>query len=375
MRVLFISNDTTLFDRKSPAHLRMKAYATAIGELHVLSRSTNKIEIQDGNLHLYGLRSFPTIIGRTLFLYALIRHARVLLCRHHIEVVSAQDPFEHGLVASRAVLKTSAKLHIQIHTDFLSPYFAKESYKNSMRVRIADKILPKANGIRVVSKRIKLRLIKRYGNNIVKPNIIPIISTAHVTNDVYSPLLQKYPFTFMLMAVGRLEKEKRLADAINVVASLIKKKYPVGLIIVGDGKEHEHLVAMAHKLGIDSHIIFLGQQQNISELLTRANAFIQTSAYEGYGRTYIEAALAGAPMVVTDAGIMGEVFVHGESALICPVGDIKCLISQVAHLIEDNGLRRTISERARIVAQEHIDNFRDLPAHIASDFESLKNSK
>ncbi len=369
MKILFISNDITLFDNATPAYARMKTYANAIGELHILSRATQYTEVQDGNLHLHGLHPLSTIIGRALFFYTLLRHARALVRRHHIELVSAQDPFEHGWVAMRAVKGTLSKLHIQIHTNFLSPFFPIGSFKNTVRIHIANKIIPRADGIRVVSQRIKRALIKYYGKSIAEPTVIPIIVTQHSSSVSVQPLLlSKYPFKFVLMAVGRLEKEKRMVDAIRVVAKLVREKYPVGLFIVGNGSQQKALIHLADTLGVKDNIIFLGKRSDVSELLKNiAQVFIQTSAYEGYGRTYIEAALAGVPMVVTDAGIINDVFIHNKSALVCAVGDIKCLSKQVANLIEDVQLRYILADSAKMTALRYINSLGNIPKRIADD--------
>lgn len=370
MKALFISNDVTIFDNESAARARMQTYARAIGELHILSRAEQRKEIKDGNLHLHGSRPLPTIFGRILFLQTLMRRAHKLIIEKNIDIVSAQDPFEHGRVALHAIRGTKAKLHLQVHTDFCSPFFAKESHKNALRVHIADLVLPKADGIRVVSERVKQGLIKRYGKRIPEPSIIPIAPpTISEISPVPSTPFPKQPFTFVLMAVGRLEKEKRFDDAIRVIAELVKRRYPVELIIIGTGRERQRLMALAFSLGIKDRIIFFGERKDVPELLKNAQAFIQTSAYEGYGRTYIEAAQAGVPMVVTDAGIIGDVFKQNESALVCPVGDIGCLSLKISRIIEDLSLRRVLAERASVAAQRHLDSLGDLPKQIADDLE------
>ena len=408
MKTLFISNDPTIFEPKSAARARMRTYAAAIGELHILSRAERAQESQEDGLYLHGMRPLPTQLGRVLFLRTLTAHAHELIGKYGIEVVSAQDPFEHGVVAAGAIRSTTAKLHIQVHTDFCSPFFAKESRKNAMRMRLADSVLPKAAGIRVVSERVKKGMLKRYGNRIPEPSVIPLsmeitsappappkaalgaadqlhaqpqaLAAQTQTEPPQAPLapaahtpapLPKLPFTFILAAVGRLEKEKRFEDAIATVAKLRKERYPAGLLVVGAGRERARLAARARHLGITPYIVFLGERSNIPAILTQANAFIQTSAYEGYGRTYFEAARAGVPMVVTDAGIVGEVFRNEESALVCPVGDVECLTREVSRLIEDMALRRQISEHAAAAAAAHEATLRNIPERIAEDLRRL----
>ncbi|HEX8947024.1 MAG TPA: glycosyltransferase [Candidatus Paceibacterota bacterium] len=376
MKALFISNDPTIFEPGSSARERMRAYATAIGELHILSRGAKTADEQDGPLSLHSVRVASSPLGRVFAFPALSRLAQELIIEHGIEVVSAQDPFEYGYIAFRAVQGTAAKLHVQVHTDFCSPFFATESLKNRVRVRLADAVLHRAAGIRAVSERVKHGLLARYGERIPEPAVIPIVTVLSAPDASSTPDIPcTPPFPFVLMAIGRFEKEKRFADAVRAAAALVRAEYPVTLALVGEGREKESLRALAQKLGIAKHVVFLGWRTDTAALLSHAQAFIQTSAYEGYGRTYLEAALAGVPMVVTDAGIVGEVFKDNESALVCPVGDITCLTCEVTKLIEENDLRHRIGENAREAARAHLAALGDIPARIAADLARLGTNK
>ena len=150
----------------------MCAYAATIGELHILSATGHGAkEEQDRTLFLHPIHAW-----KLFRVSALARRAHVLILEKGIEVVSAQDPFEHGLAALRAVQGTSAKLHIQVHTDFLSPWFVKSGnwrsphvrmpFLNRIRRRFADRVLPSAHGIRSVSERVKASLVAHYGSRI-----------------------------------------------------------------------------------------------------------------------------------------------------------------------------------------------------------------
>lgn len=379
MRTLFVSNDPTIFDTESASRRRMRAYAAAIGELHVLSSAGKDAkEEQDGNLFLHPIHSWKILRVRAL---ALRAHALIL--KHGIEVVSAQDPFEHGLAALRAISGTSAKLHIQVHTDFLSPWFVRSGNWRSPRVRmpllnryrqsIADRVLLAADGIRTVSERVKASLVERYGNRIPEPTVIPITVSAEVPERA---LLPAHPFTFALIAVGRLEPEKRIEDILAALA-LVAKQYPmVGLFIVGEGRERGRLERMTRSLGLEKHVIFLGERADARALMGSAQAFIQASAYEGYGRTLIEAALARVPIITTDVGIVGEVFKGYEDVLAVPVADPTALSLSIVGVVEDTSVRLELPMRAEASARAHLlqqDSRRgaaaqgDLPTRIAAD--------
>ncbi len=368
MKALFISNDPTIFNATSPVRARMRAYATAIGELHILSSAGRDAkEEQDDSLFLHPVRPWKIFRVRVL-----AHHARKLIRKYNIEIVSAQDPFEHGLAALRAVRGTSVKLHIQVHTDFLSPWFVKIGNWRNLRMqllnwyrcRIANRVLLAANGIRVVSGRVKASLVAQYGSRIPEPSVIPITVSTEVPERA---LLPAHSFTFALIAVGRLESEKRVEDILAALKLIIKHYPTVGLFIVGGGRERRRLEQMTLSLGLEKYVVFLGERIDAQALMGSAQAFIQASAYEGYGRTLIEAALARIPIITTDVGIVGEVFKDGLEALVAPVSDPKTLALNITKIIEDNRLRQELPIRAETAAREHFAVAGDLSARIARD--------
>ncbi len=381
MKVLFISNDPTIFDSTSDARVRMRAYAALIGlsagqagELHIVSAAgPDAKEEQEGNLFLH-----PVHAWKIFRVHALTVRAHALIVEQGIDVVSAQDPFEHGLAALRAIVGTSAKLHIQVHTDFLSPWFVRSGNWRAPRVRmpllnqwrrsIADDVLPKADGIRVVSLRVKTSLIERYHGRIVEPIVIPVAVDPTVPSPVPLP---KRSFTFSLIAVGRLEPEKRIEDILAALKLVIRQYLTVGLIIVGDGRERRRLKHMVRELGLTDYVLFLGNRPDARGLMASAQAFIQVSAYEGYGRTLIEAALAKVPIITTDVGIVGEVFKGYEDVLAVPVADPTALSLSIVGLIEDNAVRQELPVHAEAAALAHLASVGNLPSRIVEDLEHV----
>ncbi|HYD92915.1 MAG TPA: glycosyltransferase [Candidatus Paceibacterota bacterium] len=368
MKVLFVSNDSALFDPASAVRARMRAYAALVTELHVVSRGpVGAQQVQEGALYLH-----PVGGGRLLSFMRLESKTRALITKYAIDLVSAQDPFEHGRVALRAVRGTGAKLHVQVHTDFLSTWFVRSGgfrspqvrmpAMNQVRRRIADEVLPHAHGIRVVSERIRTSLVERYGDRIVDPVVIPIAVPATLPPSVPLP---PHSFSFALMTVSRLEPEKRIADILYALAR-IHFRYPgVGLFVVGDGSRKHALMELTRKLGLTEKVVFLGERSDAVGLMQSAQCYIQASAYEGYGRTLLEAALARLPIITTDVGIVGEVFKGYRDVLSVPVADPTALSVQISGLVQDHQARELLAREAQQTARAHIEAVGDVPSRIA----------
>src|SRR5690606_15803128 len=122
-----------------------RAYAAAIGNLAVISRAGAeacklcKDGVQEGSLTLYAVRG-----GKVFGIAGLRNKAHALIKERGIEVVSAQDPFEHGWAAAEAIQGTNAKLDLQVHTDFCSPWFTKGKGDRTAEVK-----MPLINKVRV----------------------------------------------------------------------------------------------------------------------------------------------------------------------------------------------------------------------------------
>ena len=145
----------------------------------------------------------------------------------------------------------------------------------------------------------------------------------------------------------------------------------IGLVIVGDGRERQRLEKKVTDLNLASKITFLGSRTDAWGLMRSAQGYIQTSAYEGYGVTLIEAALARLPIITTDVGIVGEVFVGYEDVLASPPGDATNIHYNIIALMEDVGNKETMIRSAQSKALAHLKEYENIPERIARDLSSL----
>lgn len=377
MNILFISNDPLIFEEGSAVRLRMRTYADEAaktgGVLHILSRSNKHIEGTEGPLVLHGISG-----SRIATLFVMKDRARKLVRTAVIDVVSAQDPFEHGWIALKAIQGTKVKLHVQLHTDVFSPWFTRSGMARSPRVplpllnrirqAIAGYVLPRAHGVRVVSQRIKDSLIARYGARMEAVSVIPIQVSAELPPAVPLP---EPVFPFTLFTASRLEPEKRIEDIIYALA-WIKDAYPAaGLMIAGEGSERSRLERLATKLGVTGRVRFLGWRADARGLMQSAQAYIQASAYEGYGITLIEAALAGVPIITSDVGIVGEVLKGNDAVLAAPPGDANQIMHNIRRMVEDPQARTELAMHAEAAAKVHLASVRNTPADIIADITRL----
>lgn len=297
MKVLMVSTDAKILDEASEVRARMIWYAGVLDSLDILlitkSATIGEIKISE-KVTVYPRRywqGFKFIVPK------------------EIEVVSAQDPFENGLIGWWLARRHNLPLQLQIHTDLLSPYFKKESFKNKIRLLIAKWLLPKAASIRVVSNKIKDSLVYDLKIDPNKIFVLPVwidlgkYKNAPITTD----LKKLYPqFSKIVLVASRLTREKNISLALEAFARAVSQVPGAGLVIVGDGPMRSNLEAKVKDLKISGKVVFVGWSDDLVSYYKTADLFINTSWYEGFGRTIIEALASGCPVVSTDVGIASE---------------------------------------------------------------------
>lgn len=305
MRILQIGADRSkrgILFPGSAAYKRQEAYAKEFGDLDIIGfsrRSDGAQESASGSL-----RVIPTNSASSL-LYGLnaIRIAKRL---PGPDVVSVQDPFETGLVAWLIARIFGVPLHVQVHTDFLSPQY--QSRFGWLRRAIAAFVLRRAARVRVVSERIKTSIARAYHLH-APVSVLPIFADVerfkHSVSD--SELMRRFSrFQTKLLVVARLEPEKNVTLALRVFKEILKvSPLECCLIIVGEGSEQEKLMHLAQELGVADRIFFEGECDP-APYYALADLVLVTSKYEGYGLVIVEALAAGKPVLATDVGIARE---------------------------------------------------------------------
>ena len=116
--------------------------------------------------------------------------------------------------------------------------------------------------------------------------------------------------------------------------------------ILGDGPERDRLQALARDLGIADRVRFLGFQANPWRFMARADVFVLTSTYEGFGNVLIEAMACGTPVVATRSPGTEEIIQHERNGLLV-AHDAQSVADAITRLLADEHLRRQLADEGR----------------------------
>lgn len=102
------------------------------------------------------------------------------------------------------------------------------------------------------------------------------------------------------ISVGRMVPVKGFDRLIDAHARLMAEGGDHLLVLVGEGKEREALMAQAQRLGVGDSVILSGFQSNPYRFITRADVFVSSSLSEGHPLVIGEALVLGVPVMATD---------------------------------------------------------------------------
>ena len=114
-----------------------------------------------------------------------------------------------------------------------------------------------------------------------------------------------------LIFVGRLAKEKNIAELLHMVAFC--RDLPIELIIVGDGPERNELIRLSKELDIENMVTFAGMvpPEKVSACYHLGDVFVNASNSETQGLTYIEAMASGLAMLCRKDACLDGIVTEG----------------------------------------------------------------
>lgn len=127
----------------------------------------------------------------------------------------------------------------------------------------------------------------------------------------------------------------------HVLITALSELPGVSCIIVGDALFGEQdyaarLKAMVVDLGLQDRVHFLGHRSDVPRLMQAVDAMVHPSIDpEPFGRTLVEAMLAGVPVIATDAGAAPDILERGRAGTLVPPGDAHRLAGAIATVLAE----------------------------------------
>ncbi len=155
--------------------------------------------------------------------------------------------------------------------------------------------------------------------------------------------------TFIIANVANLIPYKGHRDLLFALAGVVDK-LPAGWRLLCIGRDDGlglQLRELAIELGIDGHVLWLGQRDDVADILGIADIGVLPSHEEGFSNSVLEMMAAALPVVVTDVGGNREAVIDGTTGRVVAPGDRVGLGEAIRDLSADTAERRNYGAAAR----------------------------
>lgn len=294
--------------------LSRSSYFRAARELSKII-SQDKIDIV--HTHLFD----PTLIG---LLIARLRRRKIIVTRHHSDALYQ--------------LKSKTKQRF---------YLSLERYINK---HVHHIIAP--------SRMVRDILIEREGVSPEKVSLIPYGQTAErfdaITAEAVSRVKAELEISdgLTLVCTSRLYERKGHVYLFEALAPLVRDGRKIMLYLVGEGAYRDHLEKLAHRLGLQNHVRFLGWRDDALAIMAAADIIVHPSCEDALSSAVIESLMLARPIIATDISGVRDSLDDGKYGVIVPPADSeafrKALEQVIAHL--DDARERAKRGRDHILA-------------------------
>ena len=176
-----------------------------------------------------------------------------------------------------------------------------------------------------------------------------------------------------LLTLARLEKRKGHEYILKAISNLKNQHPKIRYIIAGEGEERPLLENLVKSLNISKNVIFIGSINDDQKkyILNKTDLMIMPTldetkklSIEGFGISYIEAALFGIPSIASNVGGTQEAVLHNETGII--INNLDKLETAISDLIGNEIKMKHLGEKAKKRAETQLSW-----ATIVKDYEKL----
>lgn len=160
--------------------------------------------------------------------------------------------------------------------------------------------------------------------------------------------------TKVVLYCGRLAPEKGVVQLLDAFDRVHRRHTAAQLFVAGDGPclgECRRILA-----GSSGGVHLLGHVENVAELYREADVFVSPSRAESFGRSALDAAMAGVPMVLSRIPPWTDWFEHGVHCRYVDHTNASSIADGINGILDDPEGAGAMADRARAVVADRCDH-------------------
>jgi len=151
----------------------------------------------------------------------------------------------------------------------------------------------------------------------------------------------------LFLYLGRLNRDKGIADLAAAFANLCRSRDDIWLALVGP--DEENMATLARQLcgAHADHLRLVDYTNTPQRYMAAADVFCLPSYREGFGTVVIEAAACGVAAIASRIYGLTDAVIDAETGLLHAAGDVAAIETMMARLAGDRALRQRLGAAAR----------------------------
>jgi len=187
----------------------------------------------------------------------------------------------------------------------------------------------------------------------IREDIVRIPNGIDLDNFKYYLREKPAPKLIWLRALHQIYSPWMAVEVLNILRNKFQE---ISLTMVGPDKgdgslEKVRMLVDQYRFEDSVRIIGGVDKSQVPYWLNQGDIFINTTRYESFGVSVLEAAVCGLPIVTTDAGELPYMWEDGVDALVVPVDDPAAMAEAVGRILTEPELAVRLSANARKKAE------------------------
>jgi glycosyltransferase involved in cell wall biosynthesis len=168
-----------------------------------------------------------------------------------------------------------------------------------------------------------------------------------------------------IIVIANLILYKGHADLFEAAKQVIERVHTVKFLLVGEDRGIQRkLERKALDLGVYSAIRFLGQREDVPQLLAASDLSVLPSHEEGFSNVILESMAAGLPVVATCVGGNPEAIEEGSTGWLVPPRNPTLLAEKIVDILKDPERKKSFGKRGKDRVKQLFSVERMLQGHL-----------
>lgn len=172
------------------------------------------------------------------------------------------------------------------------------------------------------------------------------------------------PSAVAVVSVGRCTDVKQHNHVLEAVSHLAAEGLRLHYLHIGSGPNLQSEIDLARRLELEAQCHFVGERDDIVEILQASDIFVMPSRYEGLGLAALEASACELPVVAYDVpGLRNAMVNEVTGLLVAP--EMLALAAAISRLAADENMRQAYGHAGRSMVLSDFSLDRWVAQHVA----------